>query len=92
MKDKNFKENELIIYAPKDAEGNIYKMQIGKFKRYNEITSTAFVYFHSGGTAAGCKLDDLYHLEGKEYIKDEFNSLDKKEYIEDIINDLNKIF
>lgn len=74
MNDKKFKENELVIYAPKDAEGQIYKMQIGKFKRYGE-TSKVFVYFHMGATASGCDIEDIYHLEGSEYIKDEFNSL-----------------
>lgn len=74
--DKIFKENELIIYAPKDSEGNIYKFQIGKFKRYAETPPRVFIYFHAGGTASGCDIKDVYHLEGKEYLKDEFNSLD----------------
>lgn len=76
---KMFKENELVIYAPKDSEGNIYKLQLGKFKRYAEGSTAVFIYFHSGGTAARCNISDVYHLEGKEYItKDEFNSLDKE--------------
>ena len=73
---KKFKENELVIYAPKDIDGNIYKFQIGKFKRYNIDFTGCFVYFHAGGTASGCDIKDIYHLEGKEYLKDEFNSLD----------------
>lgn len=73
---KKFKENELVIYAPKDADGRIYKFQIGKFKRYNLDFTHGFVYYHEGSTAAATNIKDLYHLEGKEYIKDEFNSLD----------------
>jgi len=73
---REFKENELVIYVPKDSEGKIYKFQIGKFKRYNLDFTCGFVYYHAGSTASATDVRDLYHLEGKEYLKDEFNSLD----------------
>ena len=73
---KEFKENELVIYAPKCFDGESYKYQIGMFKRYSEDKTRCFVYFHSGCTASGCNINDIYKLEGKEYIDSvSFNSL-----------------
>lgn len=51
----NFKENELIIYQ------NGERFEIGRIKRLTE--DGAFVYYHSGDTAAKTPFDCMHKLE-----------------------------
>ena len=45
-----------------------YKVEVGKIKRIDG--DYAFVYFHSGDTAAKTLLRDLYPIENDYYLKD----------------------
>ncbi len=58
-----FKENELVAYIAKDIEGNIYKVEIGKIKRLCD--DGAFVYYHTGDTAAKTDYKDLYKIKNE---------------------------
>ena len=49
-----FKEGQLIIYTNGD------KLEIGKIKRLTE--GGAFVWYHSGETAAKTNFDDMHPL------------------------------
>ena len=71
-----FEKNQLVAYLPKDADGNVYKVEIGKIKTLDEEMGVAWVWYHSGGTAACTSLKDLMHIENAEYFKEnELNSL-----------------
>lgn len=59
MLDKNTPNGTKVIYEPTDGEGNIYKTEPGVLKRFNADKTTAFVWYHSGCTAAGTRLEDL---------------------------------
>ena len=58
-----FKENELVAYISKDIHGNIYKVEIGKIKRLCD--DGAFVYYHTGDTAAKTDYKDLYKIKNE---------------------------
>lgn len=58
VKNTNFKEGQLIIY----------KNMIGKIKRING--SKAFIWFHSGDTAALTNLDDCIPIVNDYCIED----------------------
>lgn len=49
---KEFKKGQMVIYAPKDVNGNIYKFEVGIFKRYNNDKTRGFVYYSLGDTAS----------------------------------------
>lgn len=55
MKNNNFKEDELIIYQNGD------RFEIGRIKRVTE--RGAFVYYHSGDTAAMTPFDCMHKLQ-----------------------------
>jgi len=74
---RDFKEGQLVAYCPVDTNKNIYRVEIGIFKRYNKDKTCAFVYYHAGSTAACTPLDLLYPIENDHHIKSHnFNSLD----------------
>lgn len=58
---------DLVIYVPKDSNGNIYKCEIGKIKRIDG--DSAFVYFHSDETASKTNLSDLIKIDNQSYIQ-----------------------
>lgn len=58
---------DLVIYVPKDSNGNIYKCEIGKIKRIDG--DSAFVYFHSSETASKTNLSDLIKIDNQSYIQ-----------------------
>lgn len=58
---------DLVVYVPKDSNGNIYKCEIGKIKRIDG--DSAFVYFHSGKTASKTNLSDLMKIDNQSYIQ-----------------------
>lgn len=55
-----FKNGDLVAYCPKDIEGNIYKVEIGIFKKYNKSNTCGFVFCHFGDTTACTPLEHLY--------------------------------
>jgi hypothetical protein len=58
---------DLVIYVPKDSNGNIYKCEIGKIKRIDG--DSAFVYFYSGETTSKTNLSDLIKIDNQSYIQ-----------------------
>lgn len=75
---KNFKEGQLVAYAPTDQNGLVYKVQIGKVKRMNADNTAVFIYYHAGSTASHTPVQHVYPIENCSYITivDTFNSLD----------------
>lgn len=61
------KKGDLVAYIPKDANGNIYKCEIGKIKRI--VDDGAFVHFHSGDTANKTNINDLIPIDNSVYIQ-----------------------
>ena len=68
-----FVPGDLVIYAPKDNEGNIFVYKYGVFKKYSTASDEkAFVWYHSGCTASGTNLEDLYSIEDFAKVKTGF--------------------
>lgn len=78
---KEFKKGQLVAYILTDTKGNVYRVQIGVFNKYNKDKSAAFVWYHMGGSSACTPLDFLYPIENENYIVigHTFNSLEKEE-------------
>lgn len=57
-----FKEDDLVVYVPKDVDGNVYKAEVGKIKRLCEDGTDAFVMYGYGSTPARTRLSDLVPL------------------------------
>ncbi len=66
---KDFKVGELVVYAPIDNNGDFYKFELGKIKSINKSKKTAFVYYHTGETAANTDLSDLIRITNQALIK-----------------------
>ena len=60
MDSKQFKENELVVFIGKAPDGEIYTVEIGKIKKL--CNDGAFVYYHTGDTAAKTNYEDLYKI------------------------------
>lgn len=58
---KQFSENELVVYIGKDPDGEIYTIEVGKIKKL--CKDGAFVYYHTGDTAAKTDYKDLYKIK-----------------------------
>lgn len=56
-----FEEGELVVFIGRDPEGKIYTVEIGKIKRL--CKDGAFVYYHTGETAAKTNYEDLYKIK-----------------------------
>ena len=63
-----FKEGQIVAFVGKDFSGEIYKVEIGKIKKL--CKDGAFVYYHSGETAAKTEYRDLYPINNDFYIND----------------------
>lgn len=61
--DSKFKEGEIVCFIGKDPDGEIYSVEIGKIKRL--CKDGAFVYYHTGDTAAKTNYKDLYKLKNE---------------------------
>ena len=66
---KKFKQGDLVAYCPMNSEyfdegdlldKQIYKVEIGVFKRYSDDKTRAF---STGETASGCSIKDIYPIE-----------------------------
>lgn len=65
-----FKEGDLVVYASIDEKkGKFYKFELGKIKSINKTKKTAFVYYHTGETAANTNLSDLIKITNQGLIK-----------------------
>lgn len=61
MVSKQFNEGEIVVFIGKSHDGEIYTVEIGKIKRLCE--DGAFVYYHTGETAAKTNYEDLYKIK-----------------------------
>lgn len=79
--ENEFKQGQLVAYCPVDTQGEIYKVEIGVFNKYNKNKTAGFVWYHMGGTSAYTPLEFLYPVANSSYlvIGHTFNSLDKEE-------------
>lgn len=59
---KDIKPGDWVVYAP-THDGSISKVEIGVVKRLHELGDFAFVWYHSGDTAACTNMRDLIKLE-----------------------------
>lgn len=57
---EQFQEGELVAFIGRNPEGQIYTVEIGKIKRL--CKDGAFVYYHTGDTAAKTDYKDLYKI------------------------------
>lgn len=58
-----FKKGDLVVYAPEDADGNVFKCEIGVVKSVNEERRSAFVAYNVGDTCACTRLENLMKVE-----------------------------
>lgn len=61
MVSKQFEANELVAFIGKDNKGEIYTVEIGKIKKL--CKDGAFVWYHTGNTAAKTNYTDLYKIK-----------------------------
>ena len=60
MDSKQFKEGEIVVFIGKAPTGDIYTVELGKIKKI--CKDGAFVYYHTGNTAAKTEYKDLYKI------------------------------
>lgn len=60
---KAFKPGQAVFYKPRNTFGDIYKIEPGIVKRMSEDGKTAFVWYHSGCTAAATPVEYLQATE-----------------------------
>lgn len=58
---KEFREGDLVAFIGKSPDGEIYTVEIGKIKKL--CKDGAFVYYHTGDTAAKTNYKDLYNIK-----------------------------
>ena len=56
---KTFNPGQAVFYMPRDSFGNIYKVEAGIVKRMSDDETSAFVWYHSGCTAASTPVEYL---------------------------------
>ena len=61
MDSKQFKEGELVAFIGRNPNGEIYSVEIGKIKKL--CKDGAFVYYHTGDTAAKTNYSDLFKIK-----------------------------
>lgn len=61
MDSKQFKEGELAAFIGRNPNGEIYSVEIGKIKKL--CKDGAFVYYHTGDTAAKTNYSDLFKIK-----------------------------
>jgi hypothetical protein len=54
-----FKPGQTVIYRPTNHKGDVYKEEVGIVKRMTESGNAAFVWYHSGCTAACTPIEYL---------------------------------
>lgn len=64
------KANQLVAYMPRDTDGNVYKVEIGRIKSIAPDGNHAFVLYSEGGTAARTSMSDLMAISNDYVIKD----------------------
>ena len=62
---------QLVAYCPKDSDGNIYKIELGVFKRYNDDNTKAFIWYHNGDTASCTPIEDLIPIDNDWYFNED---------------------
>lgn len=60
---ENFKIGEHVLFIKKNPDGEIYTIEIGRIKKM--CKDGAFVYYHTGETAAKTNYSDLYKIKNE---------------------------
>ena len=63
MQMKDFKVGEYVLFMGKNPNGEIYTIEIGRIKKL--CKDGAFVYYHTGETAAKTNYSDLYKIRNE---------------------------
>ena len=58
--EKEFKPGEIVAFVGRNPSKEIYSVEIGKIKKL--CKDGAFVYYHTGDTAAKTNYSDLYKI------------------------------
>ena len=58
-----FKKGDLVVYAPMNEDGNVFKCEIGVVKSVDEGRMTAFVAYGTGDACAHTRLENLMKVE-----------------------------
>lgn len=59
---KTIKKGDFVAYAPTGPDGSVYEVAIGRVKGFSEDGKAAFVWYHSGETAARTPLMHLHPI------------------------------
>lgn len=59
MEQKIFLPGQPVIYLPTTPQGNVYKVEYGIVKRMSKDGKSAYVWYHSGCTAASTPIEYL---------------------------------
>ena len=78
---QKFKVGEHVLFIGKNSCGEIYTIEIGRIKKLCE--DGAFVYYHTGETAAKTNYSDLYKIEN-EYAIGQLGGEEGRKYFESI--------
>lgn len=62
-----FEENEMVAFVGMTPDREVYKVEIGRIKKLCD--NGAFVYYHTGDTAAKTNYKDLYKIKNAYAIK-----------------------
>ena len=62
-----FEENEMVAFVGTTPDREVYSVEIGRIKKLCD--NGAFVYYHTGDTAAKTDYKDLYKIKNKYAIK-----------------------
>ena len=58
---QGFKEGEIVAFIGRNPEGEIYTVELGRIKKL--CNDGAFVYYHTGDTAAKTNYKDLFKIK-----------------------------
>lgn len=78
---KDFRIGEYVLFIVKNPNGEIYTIEIGRIKKL--CKDGAFVYYHTGETAAKTNYSDLYKIKN-EYAIGNLGGKEGRKYFESI--------
>lgn len=78
---KDFRIGEYVLFIGKNPNGEIYTIEIGRIKKL--CKDGAFVYYHTGETAAKTNYSDLYKIKN-EYAIGNLGGEEGRKYFESV--------
>lgn len=78
---KDFRIGEYVLFIGKNPVGEIYTIEIGRIKKL--CKDGAFVYYHTGETAAKTNYSDLYKIKN-EYAIGNLGGEEGRKYFESV--------